>query len=169
MRYDESSKEFNQEVSVLGKPLQLIIAAMMALTIFSGCSNTAEKPLQDGTYFVTFDEPDSTSWKAFMTLEILDGSIAAVHYDYEGTGENQGKLKSEDVAYNEAMFATKGTNPVLYLEELENALLLHQDPDKVDSVSGATTSSRDFVTFSSAALEAARDGQEEPIIITQPE
>lgn len=151
------------------KPVQLIITAMMVLTIVTGCRSTTEKPLQDGTYFVTFDEPDSTSWKAFMTLEILDGKIVAVQYDYEGTGENQGKLKSEDVAYNEAMFATKGTNPVLYLEELRNALLLHQDPDKVDTVSGATTSSRDFRTFSSAALEAAREGNEEPIIITQPE
>ncbi|MFH5836310.1 FMN-binding protein [Proteiniclasticum sp. C24MP] len=151
------------------KPIRLIIASMILFSILTGCQNTAEKPLQDGTYSVTFNRPDSTSWKAFMTLEILEGEITSVNYDYEGTGENLGKLKSEDVAYNEAMFATKGTNPVLYLKELENALLLHQDPDKVDTVSGATTSSRDFRTFSSAVLEAAREGNEEPIILEQPE
>lgn len=139
------------------------------LSIFAGCQKSPDKPLQDGSYTVSFDEPDSTGWKAFMTLDITEGRIVSVHYDYEGTGENQGMLKSEDEAYNEAMLATKDTNPLLYLEELENALLLHQDPDQVDTVSGATTSSRDFRTFSTAALEAAREGNETPIILSQEE
>jgi len=153
----------------LRKPLQLLTASIIAISILAGCQNDIKEPLQDGTYSVIFDEPDPTDWKAFMSLEILNGEIVSVDYDYEGTGENQGKLKSEDVAYNEAMFATKGTNPVIYLDKLEKALLLHQDPDEVDTVSGATTSSKDFRTFSTALLEAAKEGNEEQIILKQHE
>ena len=151
------------------KPLQLLAVSIITISILAGCQNDIEKPLQDGTYSVIFDEPDPTNWKAFMSIEILNGEIVSADYDYEGTGENQGKLKSEDIAYNEAMFATKGTNPVIYLEKLEKALLLHQNPDEVDTVSGATTSSKDFIAFSTALLEAAKEGNEEQIILKQHE
>jgi len=152
----------------LRKPLQLLTVSIITISILAGCQNEIKEPLQDGTYSVIFDEPDPTNWKAFMSLEINNGEIVSVDYDYEGTGENQGKLKSEDIAYNEAMLATKGTNPVIYLEKLENALLLHQNPDEVDTVSGATTSSKDFRTFSAALLEAAKEGNEDQIILKQP-
>lgn len=151
------------------KPLQLLTVSIITISILAGCQNDIKKPLQDGTYSVIFDEPDSTNWKAFMSLEILNEEIVSVNYDYEGTGENQGKLKSEDTAYNEAMYATKGTNPVIYLDKLEKSLLLHQNPDEVDTVSGATTSSKDFRTFSTALLEAAKEGNEELIILKQHE
>jgi len=147
--------------------LRTISTIMITAGILAGCSAADPEPLIDGTYTVMFDRPDSTNWKAFMSVEISDGMITEVNYDYEGTGENEGTLKSEDEAYNEAMFATKGTKPTLYLDELETALLLHQDPDKVDTVSGATTSSRDFRTFVEAVLESARQGNEDPIIISQ--
>ena len=151
------------------KTLQLLTASIIAISILAGCQKEIEKPLQDGTYSVIFDEPDSTNWKAFMSIEVLNGEIISADYDYEGTGENQGKLKSEDLAYNEAMFATKGTNPAIYLKKLEEALLLHQNPDEVDTVSGATTSSRDFRTFTKALLEAAKEGNKEQLTIEQPE
>lgn len=150
------------------KTKQLLLLLPLSLFLaFSGCTDRAETPLQDGTYSVRFDEPDSTDWIAVMSLTIEDQKILSVDYDYEGTGANEGRLKSEDTAYNEAMFSTKGTKPTIYLQELEDALLLHQDPDKVDTVSGATTSSEDFRTFVIAALEAARQGKTEPIIIPQ--
>lgn len=133
----------------------------------SGCANASDAPLKDGTYSVTFDEPDPTDWKAFMTMEVKDQKIISVNYDYEGTGANEGKIKSEDAAYNEAMFSIKGTKPLIYLPELEEALLEHQDPDKVDIVSGATTSSTDFRSFVKAALEASRKGNQKTVILPQ--
>lgn len=141
--------------------------ALITASLMVGCSSPEPEPLVDGSYSVMFDQPDSTDWKAFMTVEITDGQITDVQYDYEGTGDNEGKLKSEDAAYNEAMFATKGTKPTIYLDELEKALLEHQDPDKVETVSGATTSSKDFRTFVEAVLASAREGNEDPIIISQ--
>ena len=158
-----------KEECLLRKTLQLFITSLFMIGILAGCQNNIEKPLQDGNYSVIFDKPDPTNWKAFMSLEILNGEITSVNYDYEGTGENQGTLKSEDKAYNEAMLATKGTNPVIYLDQLEKALLLHQNPDEVDTVSGATTSSKDFRTFSTALLKAAQEGNEELIIVKQHE
>ncbi len=151
----------------LKKILRTSVLALITAGLFTGCSTPKPEPLIDGTYSVMFDQPDSTDWKAFMTIEISGGTITEVNYDYEGTGENEGKLKSEDEAYNEAMFATKGTKPTIYLEELEKSLLEHQDPDKVDTVSGATTSSKDFRTFVEAVLKASREGNEAPIIISQ--
>lgn len=153
----------------MSKKLQLFITLLIMISILAGCQNDIKKMLKDGRYSVIFDESDPTNWKAFMSMEILNGEIISVNYDYEGTGENQGTLKSEDAGYNEAMFATKGTNPVIFLDKLEKSLLLHQNPDEVDTVSGATTSSKDFRTFSTALLEAAQKGNEELIILKQHE
>ncbi|HCW72745.1 MAG TPA: hypothetical protein DHM90_01935 [Clostridiaceae bacterium] len=163
---NSSAKKFQEECH-LKNILRTSAMALITAGLVAGCSTPAPKPLVDGTYSVMFDQPDSTNWKAFMTIEIADGRITDVNYDYEGTGDNEGKLKSEDAAYNEAMFATKGTKPTIYLDELEKSLLEHQDPDKVDTVSGATTSSKDFRTFVKAVLESAREGKKDPIIISQ--
>jgi len=139
---------------------------MMSL-VFIGCQKPLD-PLQDGTYEVTFDEPDPTGWKAFLILKIEDGSILEVTYDYRGYGVQEGILKSQDEAYAEAMYAVTGTKPILYIQKLEDALLTSQDPEKIDTISGATTSTRDFKAFVKEALNASRQGEGAPITLPQP-
>jgi len=140
---------------------------MIALITACG-SKTDNSDLIDGLYSVTFDKADSTDWKAFLILTVEQNKIADVNFDYEGFGVNEGKLKSEDEAYNEAMLSSTGTNPQMYLNALETSLMKSGDPESISVVSGATTSSNDFIHFSQEAIKAAKDGNHDPIVIKQP-
>lgn len=145
--------------------LGLIITVVLAASCMVKTDN---RELIDGEYRVTFDQADSTGWKAFLTLSVEHHKIATVNFDYEGFGANEGKLKSGDKAYNEAMLSATGTNPELYLNALEASLKASGDPDSVSVVSGATTSSKDFIQFSKEAIKAAKEGNHNPLIIKQP-
>lgn len=140
---------------------------MIALTTACG-SKTDNSDLIDGLYSVTFDKADSTDWKAFLILTVEQNKIADVNFDYEGFGVHEGKLKSEDEAYNEAMLSSTGTNPQMYLNTLETSLMKSGDPESISVVSGATTSSNDFIQFAKEAIKAAKDGNHDPIVIKQP-
>jgi major membrane immunogen (membrane-anchored lipoprotein) len=150
------------------KPILLFsLMIMIALTTSCGAKSGSSE-LIDGIYSVTFDEADSTDWKAFFILTVEQSKIAAVNFDYKGFGANEGKLKSEDEAYNEAMLSATGTNPQRYLNSLEASLMKSGDPESVTVISGATTSSNDFFRFAKEAIKAAIDGNHNPIIIKQP-
>lgn len=152
------------------KKSTILMTAIALLTLLTtACTPKVLSPLQDGSYSVTFDDFDSTGWKAFMVLEVENSTITHVEYDYIGTPENGGILKSQDLSYAEAMFSVAGTKPQLYISQLETDLIESQDPDKVDVVTGATTSTKDFKHFASIAIEASRKGDTTPIIVPQNE
>lgn len=136
--------------------------------LFAGCAPKSAPPLTDGEFSVAYEEPDATGWTAFLELTVKDGKIAQVNFDYWGSGDAQGTLKSESPAYNEAMAAVTGTKPELYLAMLEEDLLKSQAVDQVDVISGATTSSEDFKTFALLALEASQKGDFRPVVLPQP-
>lgn len=136
--------------------------------LFAGCAPKTAAPLSDGTFSVAYEEPDATGWTAFLELTVKDGKIAQVNFDYWGSGEAQGTVKSENPAYNEAMAAVTGTKPEEYLALLEADLLKSQDVDQVDLITGATTSSEDFKTFARLALEASQKGDLRPVLLPQP-
>jgi len=149
--------------------LHILLAFFMVALLLTACGNKTETPkFVDGNYRVTFDEPDPTNWKAYLILEIREDKIVSAVFDYEGTGPNTGKKKSEDKAYNEAMLKTTGTSPVVYLKALTSSLVASQDPDEVSAVSGATTSSSDFILFAKEALKSAKSGDNPTIILSQP-
>ncbi|MGB4589114.1 MAG: FMN-binding protein [Clostridiaceae bacterium] len=151
------------------KKSSFFLAIMLMIALTSSCTpKTEENVLTNGLYSVTFDRADSTDWKAFLTLTVEQNKITAVNFDYEGFGPNEGKLKSEDEAYSEAMLSSTGTNPQMYLNVLETSLMKSGDPDSVSVVSGATTSSNDFIQFAKEAIKAAKSGNHNLIIIKQP-
>lgn len=152
------------------KKIIFYITLLALLTLFlSACAVEPASPLQNGSYSVTFDDFDSTGWKAYLVLHVKNQKIENVEYDYIGSSANGGILKSEDSSYAEAMFSVAGTKPELYIRQLVESLLTHQDPDKIETVSGATTSTKDFKRFAELAIEAAKKGDTSPIIVSQNE
>lgn len=145
----------------------MTLVTALILLILTGCTLPHDKLMQDGTYEVTFDKPDSTGWRAFLRLKITGNRITEVEYDYWGTAEKMNILKSSDTSYAEAMASVTGTKPELYITQLEQNLLLTQNPDKIETVSGATTSSRDFKHFAKIAVDAARNDTTHMIIVPQ--
>ncbi|MCR4436227.1 MAG: FMN-binding protein [Clostridiales bacterium] len=105
---------------------------------------------KDGTYKVEFDNFDSHGWKAQLEIGIKDSKIVNVKYDYVN---KEGKLKTQDQAYNDSMKAKTGTNPVIYTKTLQDQLIEKQDISKVDAVSGATESTKNFHEMAKVILE----------------
>lgn len=127
----------------------------------------ARPQLQPGIYKVEYDKPDSRGWKAFFSMEVdNNGEIGNSNFDYVNPS---GQLKTRDVAYNANMKRKSGLGPSEYCPRFTKNLQVYQDPEQIDGITGATTSSRDFKTFAQAAFHAAKTGNHATIYIPQPD
>ena len=140
------------------KLLALICASVLAIGALTACSSKEEAPaqseattpaetdknteatgLQDGTYRAEYDKEDSRGWKAFVEVTVADGQMTEVNFDYINA----------DGALAESLIAS-------------------QDPTKVDAVTGATSSSEEFVTFTTALMEQMQAGNTEVLVLAAP-
>ena len=121
---------------------------------------------KDGIYKVEYDKFDSHGWKAQVELEVKDGKILNVKYDYIN---KDGKLKSQDADYKKNMEAVSKTYPEKYIKELQDQLVNKQLIARVDAITGATDSSKNFKALVEYALdEMAEKGDTSPKKIPLP-
>jgi major membrane immunogen (membrane-anchored lipoprotein) len=113
----------------------------------------AETGMKDGVYKAEQDNYDDRGWKGFVEIEVKDGKIATVKFDYIN---KDNALKSEDAGYNASMEKVTGTSPEKAFPQLSDALVEKQDVAAVEAVAGATSSSTDFTTLAAKALEQAK-------------
>ena len=115
-----------------------------------------EASYQDGTYHAEFGRSDTRNWIPYVDVTIKDGKITKAYYDYTNeAGDN----RTEDKGYIEGFSAANnGMTPRQAFDKLGQELVDAQDISKVDAVSGATHSSRNFTVLVPAALEKAVDG-----------
>jgi len=119
--------------------------------------------LVPGVYRAEFAQPDQGGWTPFVVIEINElGEIAEVTFDYSSP---DGRLKTQDQEYNERMKAVSGIGPSQYCPRFAKNLIIYQDPDKVDSVTGATSSSIHFKELAKAALADAKEGKQETVYV----
>lgn len=119
-------------------------------TFMVGCGN---KALQDGTYTAEDLKYDAHGWKASVTITVSSGRISDAKFEY--TAED-GTTKGGNTAYGEKMASAVGITPDEYIAQYTQKLVDTQDPDKIDTISGATTSHKDFKTLATAAIDAAK-------------
>ncbi|MCO7125870.1 FMN-binding protein [Sporolactobacillus shoreicorticis] len=120
----------------------------------------AQAKLKDGVYKLAEKNLGTTGWKTFIDMTVKGGKITKVNYDFL---DKNGKLKSENAAYEKAMKAKSGTGPKEYIPALSKALVDKQDAEKVDVVSGATHSSHSFRIYAAQLINAAQKGDTVPI------
>jgi major membrane immunogen (membrane-anchored lipoprotein) len=151
------------------KLLTIIISFVFVLSFVAGCGKSTESSTQsnntnnttssgkyvDGTYKATYDFVDGHGWKPQIEIVIKDKKISEVKFDYVNP---EGKLKTQDEKYNNAMKAKVGTNPAEYAPKYEQNLVATQEVDKVEAVSGATHSFENFKALAKAALAKAEKG-----------
>lgn len=131
-----------------------LIFAMLLTLILSlaiGCSSGKSK-YKDGEFDAVGDI-DENGYKGTISIHIKDGKISSVNYD-EITKD--GEKKSEDESYAGIMQDVSGIKPAEAYEQMENALVKTQDPDKIDAVTGATGSSETFKKLAKEALGKAK-------------
>lgn len=119
-------------------------------TFMVGCGN---KALQDGTYTAEDLKYDAHGWKASVTITVSSGRISDAKFEY--TAED-GTTKGGNTAYGEKMASAVGITPDEYIAQYTQKLVDTQDPDKIDAISGATTSHKDFKTLATAAIDATK-------------
>ena len=120
-----------------------------------------------GVYRAEYDKADSKGWKAFLVMEVTTGDeIDKVQFDYVNAS---GTLKTQDLGYNKQMKSKNGIGPIEYCPRFAKNLMVYQNPDEVDGITGATHSSHDFKTLSQAVYKAAQSGANSTIYIPQSE
>ena len=134
----------------MNKKLSLVLVVVLALSVLTvGCGKKSDVAYKDGTYR-SESQVDDRGWKSTIEIEVEEGKI--VNVDYEEVNE-EGLKKSEDEEYAETMKSTSGVSPAEAYEQLEEALVKSQNPEDVDAVSGATTSSETFKELAKEALK----------------
>lgn len=113
----------------------------------------AADALKDGVYKAEQPSFDDRGWKGTVEVEVKDGKIANVKFDYVN---KDGALKSQDAGYKAAMEPVAKTYPEKAFAELQTALVEKQDVTAVTAIAGATTSSNDFTALVKIALEQAK-------------
>jgi len=154
------------------KVLSTILVVVMALTLLTGCGSKEEPTqetgssakLTDGTFNVEYENFDSHGYKPQLEVTIVDGKITVVKYDEI---MEDGTFKSQDPQYKTKMEEASGNYPEKAFAELQDLLIAKQDAE-IDAVSGATASSKTFITLAKHALdEMSRKGVTTPTKIAK--
>ncbi|MDF2655460.1 MAG: putative lipoprotein [Bacillota bacterium] len=149
------------------------LICMLSLLPLTGCggnkdNNPGEETppaadFKDGTYHAEYDRPDVRNWVAYVDVTVKDGKITKAYYDYTNEA---GEKRTENKGYIEGFSAAnEGMTPREAFDELGVRLVDKQDIEKVDAVSGATHSSRNFNELVGAALENAMDGSTSDAVV----
>ena len=122
---------------------------------------TARAEFRDGYYTARAAEYNF-GWKEYITIMVKGGSIVSVEYNAENPS---GFIKSWDNAYMQNMLHTSGTYPNEYTRFYAAQLLERQEADRIDALSGATSSYGSFQKLAAAVLEQARKGDSSIVFV----
>lgn len=150
-----------------------IFVMLMELLMAAGCSGNEdnaedsgsreEAAYYDGQYHAEYERYDVRNWRAYVDITVKDGKITKAYYDY--TNET-GTKRTDNKGYVEGFSAANnGMTPREAFDKLGSKLVESQDIGRVDAVSGATHSSRNFVELAATALLKASDGDTTPASI----
>lgn len=134
------------------KIVSVLLSSILTTGMLVGCG---AKGMKDGTYTAEDLNYDDHDWKASVTITVSSGRISDAKFDY--TAED-GTTKSGNATYAEKMAPYAGITPDEYIKQYTKSLVDTQDPEKIDVITGATTSQNDFKTLATAAMEAAKTG-----------
>ncbi|HBD96320.1 MAG: hypothetical protein A2015_15465 [Spirochaetes bacterium GWF1_31_7] len=129
--------------------------------ILTSCIVFAQNTYKDGVYFGTYDFNDSKSWKPQLEITIKGNKIVLAKMDYINA---TGSLKSADKMYANTMKPKSGIAPQEAYTELNKKILSLQKVP-VDSVTGATTSTKLFNELAKAILIKAQKGDKSSTVL----
>lgn len=137
----------------------MLLSLLMTAALLTACGGQAG--LQDGYYTAQMSQ-FSHGWKEYITIMVKGGSIVSVEYNAENPS---GFIKSWDNAYMQNMLHTSGTYPNEYTRFYAAQLLERQEADRIDALSGATSSYGSFQKLAAAVLEQARKGDSSIVFV----
>jgi major membrane immunogen (membrane-anchored lipoprotein) len=117
--------------------------------------------LVDGMYSARYSHTDNHGWIPRLEIVVENGNVVEADFDYF---DSEGALKSEDSAYAERMEPIAGTYPEKFGMELRNRLVATQSAP-VDTVSGATSSTKWFNSLAEVLMDNARSGETGEVVL----
>ena len=139
---------------VLGVMVFVIAAGALA-----GCGST--KRLKDGFYTAEMAE-FSHGWEEYLIIQVKDNKIVSAEYNARN---ESGFIKAWDNAYMKNMMPSCGTYPNDYTRVYVQQLIDGQEETKVDAITGATNSGKNFEKLVAAVLEQAAAGDSETVAV----
>lgn len=139
---------------VLGVMVFVIAAGALA-----GCGST--KRLKDGFYTAEMAE-FSHGWEEYLIIQVKDNKIVSAEYNARN---ESGFIKAWDNAYMKNMMPSCGTYPNDYTRAYVQQLIDGQEETKVDAITGATNSGKNFEKLVAAVLEQAAAGDSETVAV----
>lgn len=137
---------------------------VMMVVIFclwlTGCGN-ASGTMKDGYYTAEMGS-FSHGWKEYVCILVKNDRIISIEFNAK---DPSGFIKAWDNNYMENMKTINGTYPNEYTRLYGNSLIELQDIGAVDIVTGATTSGDNFYRLVDAAIEQAKEGNPEVIVV----
>ncbi|WP_163655193.1 extracellular electron transfer flavoprotein PplA [Listeria sp. PSOL-1] len=138
---------------------QLIQAAQKGDTTTIEINNDAK--MKDGKYSLE-EKNYAHNYRVVFTMEVKDGKITKSDYNYVN---KDGQKKTDDADYEKNMKEKTGVGPKEYIPALNKSFEKKQEPGEVDTVSGATESSTQFVTYAAQLKNAAQKGDTSKIVV----
>ncbi len=141
------------------KQIGLWIFLLLMIFPLSGCSG--QPKMKDGFYTAETAEFEH-GWKEYLCIMVKNHTIVYAEFNAKDTS---GFIKAWDNAYMERMSVANGTYPNEYTRNYAAQLLHSQNPDEVDTISGATNSGSNFLKLSKAVIEQAQKGDSSTIVV----
>jgi major membrane immunogen (membrane-anchored lipoprotein) len=136
--------------------LTLSLVFVLSLLFSNLAFGATSSVYKDGIYKAEAGAYDKFGgYKATVSITIKGGKITAATYE---AFTKDGKAKSKDVTYEANMVKAVKVGPKEYLAKFPKSLVKVQTVDKVDTITGATSSRAEFIKFTNAALENAKKG-----------
>ena len=126
----------------------------------------AEGGLQDGTYSLEELNFGETGWKESLEIIVADGEITDASFS---SLDEMGNSKIDSDEYQEAMSNVVEVGPQDFIPTLEESLVDTQNPDDVEVVTGATSTSEKFKDYADQLVAAAEEGNTDTIEVDNQE
>lgn len=136
-----------------------LICSLAILSSLTGCNPIGT--YQDGVYTAQFENYDSNGYKDMIQVTVENNEVTQILYD---AVKEDGTLRNYDAKYGEKMVEFQGTSPERYSKDLINQFMAANGIKGVDSVAGATYSSRCFISLY-LALETNMVNQDESLLV----
>ena len=122
--------------------------------------------LKDGYYSAEMADFDEFGWKEYVTIRVSGARIIHVEYDARNRA---GLIKSWDMDYMRAMNEAMGTYPNAYFRYYSGEFLQRQSTERIDALTGASISYKEFILLADAVLASARLGNSGIVLVKMPE
>jgi len=138
--------------------LTILILTLLCTSLLGGCGS---KSLKDGFYTAQMSDY-SHGWKEYLCILVKDDQIVYAEFNAKNAS---GYIKAWDNAYMQNMSAVCTTYPNDYTRKYVAQLMESQSTDGLDTISGATSSGKNFFRLTEAVLKQAETGNPDTAIV----